>query len=417
MAIIKSILDLDLYKLTMAWAVMQNYPEYEVEYQFQNRDKREFPSGFDKELKEEIMELSKLSLTKEEEDYLRNNIKFLPELFIQWLRGFRYDPSEVSIAQGKGKDNLSVSARGHWFRTIFWETTIMSIISELYFKNDKVDLQEVKDRASEKSQHFYYNNQKVAEMGTRRRFSFEVQDAALSGLLSGLCKKSIVGTSNVYLAMKHNITPIGTIAHEYVSFHGALVGYRMANKKATESWLSVYNNGLVGTYLPDTYGVDAFLETADFKMMSLFSGLRHDSGDPIEFGNKINKKYSELGIDSKNKTLIFSNGLSNHKMIDDIDNYFNKTNDVSFGIGTWFTNDIDGVDPLKIVMKMTKVKINDKWIDVIKISDDKGKHSGDKLEVKRAKITLGIETEEENVDIKEKFNILKKNIIDIERQL
>jgi len=388
--IIKSILDLDLYKLTMAWAVMQKYPEYEVEYEFQNRDQREFPIGFDEELQKEINTLSKLFLTKEEENYLRKNVTFLPELFIQWLKGYRYDSSEICITQTKGKDNLKISAKGYWFRTIMWETTILSIVSELYFKDVKIDLLEVINKTKKKGLHFRKKNQKVAEMGTRRRFSYDVQDAAIKALLS-TGKNSIVGTSNVHFAMKYGITAIGTISHEYIAFHGALVGYRMANKVAMESWLSVYCDGLVGIYLPDTFSVEAYLKNVDYKMASLFRGLRQDSGSPFIFGEKINKMYEKFGIETETKSLIFSNGLSTHNEIDKITDYFKKTNKVSFGIGTWITNNIDGAEPLKIVIKMTSVKINNEWFPVIKISDDKGKYSGLIDEVNRAKITLGIQ--------------------------
>ena len=421
MGIIKSILDLDLYKLSMAWAVMQKYPEYEVEYQFQNRSKHQFRNNFDKEIKEEIIKLSKLSLTQEEENYLRNepSLSFLPELFIQWLRGFRYDPTEVNIyLSGEEPDNLKITIKGYWFRTIMWETTLMSIISELEFKNKKVNLNEIKNNAIQKAQHFYYNNEKVAEMGTRRRFSYEVQDTVIQGLLSGMGKKSIVGTSNVHFAMKYNIKPIGTIAHEFIAFHGALVGYRMANKIASESWLSVYKNGKVGTYLPDTFGVDAFLKTFDYKMATLFTGLRHDSGDPFKFGNKIIKKYKELGINPKTKTLIFSDGLSSFDEIDKIQNKFDNKINISFGIGTWLTNDIENVEPLKIVIKMTGVKINNQWVPVIKLSDDNGKHSGLLSEVRKAKITLDIENNDSvDVFLQEKLNILKKEIKEIENKL
>ena len=403
--IIKSILDLDLYKLTMAWAVMQQYPEYEVEYQFQNRSKHMFREDFDIELKKEISKLSELSLTEKEEDYLRNepSLSFLPELFIQWLKGFRYDPNEITITQlGQVEDNLKVSAKGYWFRSIMWETTLMSIISELNFKDIYVDLSSVKEKATKKASHFNMMNIKVAEMGTRRRKSYAVQDAMIQGLLAESGRFSIVGTSNVHFAMKYGIKPIGTMAHEFIAFHGALVGYRMANKVASESWLNVYNNGELGIYLPDTFGLDAFLKTFDYKMASLFNGIRHDSGDPFIFGDKIIKKYKELGINPTTKTLIFSDGLSSHEKLSKISAYFNGQINISFGIGTWLSFDIDGIDALKMVIKMTSVKINNEWVPVIKLSDDLGKHSGLESEVKRAKITLGMDTDtvdiEKNVD-------------------
>jgi len=413
MAIIKSILDLDLYKLTMAWAVMQKYPEYQVEYQFQNRSKHMFREGFDKELKQEIDSLRNLKLTKEEEDYIRNNpkLKFLPELFIQWLKGYRYDPTEIYINQkGQVEDNLDVRGKGYWFRTILWETVLMQIISELEFKDIKVNLKEVTAKASEKAEYFKLKNQKVAEMGTRRRFSYAVQDAMLKGLNSKF-NKSIVGTSNVHFAMKYDMTPIGTMAHEFVSFHGALYGYKMANKRAQDAWVDVYQGNL-GIFLPDTFTTDVFLKSFDTKMAKLFDGVRHDSGDPLIFGDKIIEHYEKLGIDPKSKTIIFSDGLSSHKDVDLISDYFENKINISFGIGTWLSNDIDDVDALKMVVKMVKVLIHGEWVDVVKLSDNVGKHSGAKSEILKSKLVLGIDVEQQD-----NTNIIKNLINNLEKLL
>ena len=415
MSIIKSILDLDLYKLSMAWAVMMKYPEYEVEYEFQNRSKHQFRTGFDKELKTEILKLEKLKLTTEEENYLRNepSLSWLPELFIQWLKGFRYDSTEVSIfLDGQKSDNLKIKVRGFWFRTILWETTLMSIISELNFKDDYVNLEDVKMKASKKSYHFYMNNEKVAEMGTRRRKSYAVQDAMIQGLISGMGGKSIVGTSNVHFAMKYGIKPIGTMAHEWVSAHGALYGYKMANHRASEAWSDVYQ-GELGIFLPDTFTTDVFLRSFDVKKAKLYDGVRHDSGDPFEFGEKIIAHYEKLGIDPKSKTIIFSDGNDNHELIDKIQERFNDRINVSFGIGTWLSFDIDGLDALKMVIKMVKIKIHGEWVGVVKLSDNVGKHSGTQDEINKSKLVLNLISlkdllKENESDAKKEFTKLKK---------
>ena len=419
MAIIKSILDLDLYKLSMAWAVMMKYNTYEVEYEFQNRSRHQFRPGFDKELKEEILALGKLSLTDDEEKYLRNepSLSWLPEQFIQWLKGFRYDPTEVSIfLDGDKADNLKVKARGFWFRSILWETTIMSIISELNFKNDYVNLEDVKINASRKAQHFYYNNQKVAEMGTRRRKSYAVQDAMIQGLLSGLGKKAIVGTSNVHFAMKYGIKPIGTMAHEWISAHGALYGYKMANHRASEAWSDVYQ-GELGIFLPDTFTTDVFLRSFDVKKAKLYDGVRHDSGDPFEFGEKIIAHYEKLGIDPKSKTIIFSDGNDNHDLIDKIQKQFDGRIKISFGIGTWLSFDIDGLDALKMVIKMVRIKIHGEWVDVVKLSDNVGKHSGAQSEIQKSQLVLNLLTldellKEHESDAKKELTKLKNLLMD-----
>ena len=415
MAIIKSILDLDLYKLSMAWAVMMKYNAYEVEYEFQNRSKHQFRPGFDKELKTEILALASLSLTDEEEKWLRNepSLSWLPEQFIQWLKGFRYDPTEVSIfLDGQKPDNLKVKAKGFWFRTILWETTIMSIISELNFKDNFVNLEDVKMKASKKSYHFYLNNQKVAEMGTRRRKSYAVQDAMIEGLISGMGGHSIVGTSNVHFAMKYGIKPIGTMAHEWISAHGALYGYKMANHRASEAWSDVYQ-GELGIYLPDTFTTDVFLRSFDTKKAKLYDGVRHDSGCPFEFGEKIITHYEKLGIDPISKTIIFSDGNDNHKLIDDIQKQFNGRIKISFGIGTWLSFDIDGLDALKMVIKMVRIKIHGEWVDVVKLSDNVGKHSGAVDEIQKSQLVLDLITlqdllKEHETDAKKELTKLKK---------
>ncbi len=236
---------------------MQKYPETEVEYEFINRGNNLFREGFDKELTEQLHLLSKLRLTEDEETYLRT-IRFLPELFIQFLKGFSYNPQEVFINQTDGK--LSIKIKGHWFRIILWETILMSIISELNFINVKVDLNKVKAKAEGKARHFYMNNERVVDMGTRRRFSYTVQDAMLQGLVGNLLyKKTIIGTSNVHFAMKYGIKCIGTVAHEWYMFHGAKYGYKMANEMANDAWTEVYKGDL-GICLPDSYSTDVFLK-------------------------------------------------------------------------------------------------------------------------------------------------------------
>jgi len=390
--IIKSIIDLDLYKLTMAWAVMQKYPETEVEYEFINRGNNLFREGFDKELTEQLHLLSKLRLTEDEETYLRT-IRFLPELFIQFLKGFSYNPQEVFINQTDGK--LSIKIKGHWFRIILWETILMSIISELNFINVKVDLNKVKAKAEGKARHFYMNNERVVDMDTRRRFSYTVQDAMLQGLVGNLLyKKTIIGTSNVHFAMKYGIKCIGTVAHEWYMFHGAKYGYKMANEMANDAWTEVYKGDL-GICLPDSYSTDVFLKTFDMQHAKLFDGIRNDSGDPIEFGYKMINHYEKLGIDPKTKNIVFSDSLNSFEKVDTLQKEFQFKMNVSFGIGTWLSCDIENIKhlnikPLNMVIKITKAKINGEWVDTIKLSDDKGKNCGCEKEIKKALLVLNI---------------------------
>jgi len=200
---------------------------------------------------------------------------------------------------------------------------------------------------------------------------------------------SIVGTSNVHFAMKYGIKPIGTMAHEWISAHGALYGYKMANHRASEAWSDVYQ-GELGIYLPDTFTTDVFLRSFDLKKAKLYDGVRHDSGCPFEFGEKIIAHYEKMGIDPMSKTIIFSDGNDNHQLIDDIQNQFNGRIKISFGIGTWLSFDIDGLEALKMVIKMVRIKIHGEWVDVVKLSDNVGKHSGAIEEIQKSQLVLNL---------------------------
>ena len=203
---------------------------------------------------------------------------------------------------------------------------------------------------------------------------------------------NFVGTSNIHLAMKHNTTPIGTMAHEWISFHAAKYGYRMANLKAMEAWTDVYN-GWLGTALPDTLTSDDFFRVFDPFYAKLFDGVRHDSADPIEFGEKVIDHYLKLKINPLNKTIVFSDGLNVNETIR-IFNRFNGRIGISFGIGTNFTNDV-GAKPLNMVIKIfgCKMSMFEPWINCVKLSDVSGKHTGDAEEIelciKTVKSALG----------------------------
>jgi len=202
-------------------------------------------------------------------------------------------------------------------------------------------------------------------------------------------KDIFMGTSNVYMAMKFGIKPIGTHAHEWFMFNAANFGYKMANKMSLDGWSDVYKGDL-GIALTDTFTSDVFFKIFDKKMARLFDGVRHDSGDPFDFAEKAIKHYEKLGIDPKTKAIIFSDALDINKALE-IQDRFSRKVMVRFGIGTHFTNDV-GVIPLKIVIKMTKAKINGEWIDTIKLSDEQGKETGSLSETRKAKEALNIIT-------------------------
>jgi nicotinate phosphoribosyltransferase len=267
----------------------------------------------------------------------------------------------------------------------------MALISELYFKMTSQKPCSRVDREKNnknKAMTFRMNGMHFADFGTRRRFSYEVQDEVISDFIGTFSKENFVGTSNVHLAHKHDIRPIGTHAHEWFSFHAAKFGYKTANAMAMEAWVNVFRGDL-GIALPDTFTTDSFFRSFDRKFAKLYDGVRHDSGDPIEFAQKAMAHYESLGIDPKDKTIIFSDNLNVEKAIE-IKNFCRGKIKCSFGIGTNFSNDV-GVKPLNMVIKMTEAKPEgEDWIPTIKLSDVEGKHTGDPKEIEIAKHILRI---------------------------
>ncbi len=386
---IKSIIDNDLYKFTMQNAVIKIFPRAKVRYQFINRGKTPFPEGFAEQLRKEIAKMSELVLTNNEKDFLKKNCAYLDPTYIDFLAGYRYDPSELGVIQQGG--DLQISIEGYWYRTILWEVPLMALISELFFKmtgQEIYDDAQIIDIARKKATGFNLLGISVADFGTRRRYSFENHDRIVKAL-KNYGKPSFIGTSNVYFAMKHNLIAVGTHAHEWFMFHAAKYGYKMANKLALENWVRVYRGDL-GIALSDTFTSDVFFHAFDTKFAKLFDGVRQDSGDPIEFADKAVAHYKALKIDPMSKTIIFSDGL-NPETVEKITKHCRGKIKISFGIGTNFTNDV-GVKPLNIVIKITEAKPEGQdWIHTVKLSDTKGKYTGDEQSIKLCKEVLDID--------------------------
>jgi len=370
--IIRDLLDNDLYKFTTMNAVQKKFPSAEVLYRFVNRGKTPFPKGFAEALRKEVDALSNLSLTAAEEEYMRRKCYFFEPVFIDLLKGYRFNPAEVTITQ-EGT-SLEVEIRGLWYRTVLWEVPIMAIISELYFKMTGQKTDDYKPRIVSKAQEFVRIGAEVSEFGTRRRFSFEVQDNMV-GLLKEHMGKNLLGTSNVYLAMKHDLTPLGTHPHEWFMYHGAHYGYRMANAIGLESWVDVYQGNL-GIALTDTYTSDNFFQSFSTKYSKLFDGVRWDSGSPFEFTDKVIAHYVKNRIDPKTKTIVYSDGLDMEK-VKEIKAYVNGQIHEAYGIGTYLSNDV-GVKPLNMVIKLFAAKPAgwSSFVPTVKLSDVEGKHTG-----------------------------------------
>lgn len=386
---IQSILDNDLYKLTMQQAVHTLYPRVDVEYGFINRSQNQtrFPKGFDTRLKTEVEKMNQLRLTREEKQYLKATCYFLTPVYLDYLESYQYDPAEVDISQ-TGSD-LSITIRGPWYRTILWEVPLMAIVSELYFIMTQAHTVSEDEKHAinlKKARVMAENKIQFADFGTRRRFSSKAHQDLIQDLLNEK-DSTLFGTSNVHLARKFNIKPIGTLAHEWFMFHAVLRGYQMANPAAIDAWVRVYQGDL-GIALTDTYTTDVFLSTFDTMWAKLFDGVRQDSGDPFAFIDKIIRHYETLHIDPRTKTIVFSDSLDIQKAVA-IHQYCKGKIKDSYGIGTNLTNDV-GVTPLNIVIKLLKCRIADNkpWHNTVKLSDDPGKHTGNSEEIKNCMALL-----------------------------
>lgn len=394
MAMINSILDQDIYKLTMQQSVLfgrfagVSYQDIDVEYEFINRGGTAFPKRFarthwnaGKFLQNHVQDMANLRLTDREYRWLKNNVPFLKRAYLEFLRGFRFDPNQVKVSQDQ-TDNLYIRITGPWYSAILWEVPLMALISELYFKMENKDHQNNFQIIREKAHLIQQSGLMMADFGTRRRHSYEVQDNNIK-VLKEEAGPTFVGTSNVHFAMKYGLKAIGTHAHEFFMAHAALFGYRLANRYALQAWADEYQGDL-GIALTDTFTTDVFFDQFDCRMAKLFDGLRQDSGDPIEFAKKAIAHYQKLGIDPMSKTIIFSDGLTIPKAIEIMEWCSGKIK-YSFGIGTNITNDC-GHKPLNMVIKMTKC--ND--IPVVKLSDVAGKHTGAPEAIDNCKFVFGL---------------------------
>jgi len=381
-------LDNDFYKITMQHAVFKLFPKAQAKYEFINRGKHVFPEGFSQELREAIDKMAGLQLSREEKKYLKDTCPYLDPTYLDFLQGYRYDPEEVSISQHGGE--VSVKITGYWYRTILWEVPIMSLISELYYKLQKWEGdtdEKIMETAKNKIEKYNKLGVTIAEFGTRRRHSYHTHRLVVQAL-KRYGTGSFIGTSNVHMAMLNRTKPIGTHAHEWFMFHAAKYGFKMANGLGLEHWVNVYRGDL-GIALSDTYTTDVFFSQFDKMFTKLFDGVRHDSGDPIEFADKTIAHYKSKGIDPVSKTIIFSDGLDYQK-VERIAHYCKGKIGISFGIGTNFTNDV-GLEPMNIVIKMTEAHPDDAyWIPVVKLSDVHGKYTGDPKMIELGKTILGI---------------------------
>ena len=387
--IITTLLDTDLYKFTTSYAYIKLFPYAIGTFSFKDRDNTVYNEAFLAAVKEEIVRLSEIALRQEELEYMVKNCRFLPQLYWEWLSSFRFDPEKIDVSLDSD-GHLHIEITDYMYKATLYEVPILAIVSETknQFYGHKADLDLVIARLDEKIELSNEHKLAFSEFGTRRRFSFDVQNAVIGRLKEKA--QYCTGTSNCYYAMKYRMKMMGTHPHEWFMFHGAQFGYKHANYLALENWVQVYDGDL-GTALSDTYTYDAFLSNFSRKQAKLFDGVRCDSGNEFEFIDRLTARYREFGIDTTTKTIIFSNALDFQKAIA-IQDYCKGKIRCAFGIGTNLTNDT-GYTPMNIVMKLTQCKMNanQQWRECVKLSDDIGKHIGSDKELNACLYELRIE--------------------------
>jgi nicotinate phosphoribosyltransferase len=381
--IIQSLLDTDLYKFTMMQVVLHHFPGARVEYRFKCRNPGIDLAQFANEIREEVRALCSLKFKEPELAYLRS-MRFIKSDFVDFLGLFQLNEKYIDITP-KDTGELDISIRGPWLHTILFEIPVLAIVNEVYFRNTqrRPDFAEGRRRLDEKMallQAEGLADLKIADYGTRRRFSTQWHEEVLRALTSQLgavmprpvpgaaTQPQFAGTSNVLYAMKLGLIPLGTMAHEYLQACQAL-GPRLRDSQifGFEMWAREYRGDL-GIALSDVYGMSAFLRDFDLYFCKLFDGSRHDSGDPFNWGERMIAHYIANRVDPKTKTLIFSDSLTVPRTIE-LYQQFRGRCQLAFGIGTNLTNDL-GYEPLQIVIKM--VRCNDQ--PVAKLSDSPAKN-------------------------------------------
>ncbi|MFZ6710094.1 nicotinate phosphoribosyltransferase [Undibacterium sp. TC9W] len=372
--VVQSLLETDLYKFTMWQALLHSHPNTQTEYAFVCRNSTAYPLAELKEdVEREIDHLCSLNFTEDELDYLRS-LRFIKSDFTDFLTVFHFQRKFIKVSTDG--DSLQIVATGPQVHVMGFEIFVLHIVNELYFRRLQTEqtLVEGRNRLTAKIEQIREFGKEAPkthpfeffDFGLRRRFSGEWHDEVVATLAREV-PQFFKGTSNVYLAKKHKLVPIGTMAHEYLqSYQSFGVRLRDFQKAALEDWVQEYRGDL-GTALTDVVGMDAFLSDFDLYFAKLFDGLRHDSGDPVVWGEKALAHYTKLRIDAHTKRLVFSDGLNLDTAFSLYRHFADRTM-TGFGIGTNLTNDT-GIKALNIVMKLMSCNGQ----PVAKLSDSAGK--------------------------------------------
>ena len=397
--IVQSLTDTDFYKITMGQFIFKYYRGVNVTFGFKNRTltaklARMIPEA---QLREELDHVRTLQFTNTELHYLRGTNEYQDRMFkepyIDHLKGFQAPPYELEY---RGED-IFLTFPGDWVDSSPWEIYGLEIINELYFRkllkehsifNRDVIYAEGKKRLGKKIKRLKQNPQiTFSEFGTRRRFSRDWQDYVVAALAEELPPSQFRGTSNTYLALKHGLLPMGTNAHELQMVIAGLSqstdeGLRGSQNEMLKLWWKEYGEPL-SVFLPDTFGTESFLKIVSPDMLRDWKGPRQDSGDSIVEGEQWIKAYKDIGVDSRTKLMVPSDGLELGLMLK-IEKHFRDRLMVSFGWGTNLTNDL-GFKPLSLVIKATTAN----GIGLVKLSNNPAKALGSPDDVARYKRVFG----------------------------
>lgn len=383
---------IDFYKPTMSQIEFLNHPDEQVVFTFKNRGKEKLTQYVDTDVLQARLDQYQRGFDDDEIEYLGTRLGvddkplFDPE-YLEYLRDHELPPVEVSI--DPETQDIAITTEGDWPMVTFWETVVMSEVNELYFETkiaeEGLDITEIYEegdrRLTEKIELLKTRPDiKFADFGTRRRFSYRWHNHVVERLVKE-CPENLLGVSCVQLAQAHGVDPIGTFAHEMFMVYAALADAEGRNpleghNKVLRDWRDEYGDDL-STALTDTFGSEFFFTDMTLEQAEEWRALRHDSGDPIEFGDRVIEFYQDKGIDPMGKTIVFSDGLDIDTIVQ-LTDYFKDRINVVFGWGTTLTNDL-GLKPLNIVMKATKVNNT----DTVKLSDVAGKHTGPEEKVKQ----------------------------------
>lgn len=372
--IIESLLDTDLYKFTMMQCVLHQFPGAEVAYRFRCRNVGVELGPYADEIRDEIHHLCSLRFKDEELEYLAG-LRFIKSDFVDFLSLFHLKEKYITVkADSEAPNGIDITIEGPWLHTILFEIPVLAIVNEVYFRHqmpvadEKEGMKRLRAKIALIRNEPDNDNLKITDFGTRRRFSRAWQTTVTETLIRELGREKFAGTSNVDLARRYGLIPIGTMAHEYLQACQAL-GPRLRDSQVYgfEMWAKEYRGDL-GIALSDVYGMDPFLKDFDMFFCKLFDGARHDSGDPFLWGEKMIEHYRRNKCDPRGKTLIFSDALTVPRIIE-LYRRFNHRIGVGFGIGTNLMNDL-GPEPLNIVVKM--IRANGQPVAKISDTPEKG---------------------------------------------